>query len=148
MSTPATITPFSEVRVGIGVFVWKDGKFLMGQRLGSHGANTWSIPGGHLDFGESWEECAKREVFEETGIQIHNITFLAATDDMFEAEGRQYATIWLRSDWLSGEPKIMEPHKMAKLEWRNFSTLPEPLFEPCWRNLRAAKPALFTSVDS
>ena len=54
------------VRVGVGVFVWRDGRFIMGQRLGSHGANTWSVPGGHLEFGESWEDCAIREVKEET----------------------------------------------------------------------------------
>jgi 8-oxo-dGTP diphosphatase len=58
------------VRVGIGVFVWKDGKFLMGKRLGSHGSGTWSIPGGHLEFDETWQQCAVREVLEETGLKI------------------------------------------------------------------------------
>jgi 8-oxo-dGTP diphosphatase len=39
-----------QVRVGIGVFVFKDGKFLIQRRKGSHGTGTWSIPGGHLEF--------------------------------------------------------------------------------------------------
>jgi|GEM_PF-5891666 len=39
------------VRVGVGVFVFKNGEFIMLKRRGSHGADTWSLPGGHLEFG-------------------------------------------------------------------------------------------------
>lgn len=131
-------------RIGVGVFVWKDGNFLMGKRLGSHGANTWSIPGGHLEFGESWEECAKREVIEETGLHIKNVRFLAATNDIFPDDDKHYVTIWVASDWESGEPAITEPDKWIEQQWRTFQTLPMPLFEPCWQNLRAAKPDLFS----
>jgi 8-oxo-dGTP diphosphatase len=131
-------------RVGIGVFVWKDGKFLMGQRLGSHGANTWSIPGGHLEFGESWEEAAKREVMEETGVIVDSVRFLAATNDLFSDDKKHYVTIWVNSNWVSGEPEITEPDKLITLEWRDFQSLPTPLFQPCWQNLRAAKPELFS----
>lgn len=132
------------VRVGVGVFVWKDDKFLMGQRLGSHGAGTWSIPGGHLDFGETWAECAAREVLEETGMHIENVRFLALTEDIFEAENKHYITIWVESDWVRGEPTIMEPDKYLNQEWRTFQNLPSPLFEPCWHNLKQAKPKLFS----
>lgn len=130
-------------RVGIGCFVWKDGKFLMGRRQGSHGAGAWSVPGGHLEFGETWAECAAREVLEETGIVISNISFLAATEDFFAADDKQYTTIWMKSDWKSGEPTITEPDKWIDQQWRTFKTLPEPLFEPCWQNLRQLKPELF-----
>ncbi|HVV66946.1 MAG TPA: NUDIX domain-containing protein [Candidatus Saccharimonadales bacterium] len=129
--------------VGIGVFIWKDGKFLMGKRRGAHGDGTWSIPGGHLEFSESWEEGAKREVLEETGLVITNVRFLAATNDIFEKDKKHYITIWVYSDWKSGEPSITEPDKYVDQEWRTFKTLPAPLFEPCWQNLRAAKPELF-----
>jgi 8-oxo-dGTP diphosphatase len=131
-------------RVGIGVFVWKDGKFLMGRRLSSHGDSTWSIPGGHLEYEESWEECAEREVLEETGLHITNIRFLAATNDIFPEHKKQYATIWMESDWLSGEPAVTEPDKWIDMQWREITDLPEPLFEPCWRNLKNAKPELFS----
>jgi 8-oxo-dGTP diphosphatase len=130
-------------RVGLGVFVWKDGKFLMSKRRGAHGHDTWSIPGGNLEFGESWEECAKREVLEETGLSVTNIRFLAATNDLFPDHDKHYTTIWVYSDWKSGEPKLMEPDKYIDHQWRNFKTLPAPLFEPCWKNLRKAKPELF-----
>lgn len=134
-----------QVRVGLGVFVWRDGTFLMGRRLGSHGHSTWSIPGGHLEFGETWVEGAKREVMEETGIQIDNIRFLAATDDHFPGDNKQYATIWVESDWVSGEPTITEPDKWIDMEWHTLQDLPKPLFEPCWQNLRIARPDLFAA---
>lgn len=133
----------TQVRVGIGVFVWRDGKFLMGKRRGSHGHDTWSIPGGHLEIGETWAECATREVLEETGIHVTNIRFLAATEDFFPDDNKQYVTIWVESDWANGEPTITEPDKYLDHEWRTFQTLPTPLFEPCWQNLKKAKPELF-----
>lgn len=132
------------VRVGIACFVWKDGKFLVGQRRGSHGEGTWSVPGGHLEFGETWEECAAREVLEETGLHITNTRFLAATQDFFPADHKQYTTIWIESDWLAGEPIITEPDKWVNQQWHTFQDLPEPLFLP-WQQLRKAKPELFPS---
>lgn len=131
-------------KVGVGVFVWKDGKFLMGKRKGSHGHDTWSIPGGHLEFNESWAECALREVMEETGMTANNVRFLAATNDLFPEDKKHYVTIWVECDWVSGEPTITEPDKWVDQEWQTFKTLPSPLFEPCWMNLKEAKPELFS----
>jgi 8-oxo-dGTP diphosphatase len=68
---------------------------------------------------------------------------LAATDDHFDADNKHYATIWVESDWMSGEPTITEPDKWVEQEWHDFKSLPTPLFEPCWQNLRAARPELF-----
>lgn len=130
-------------RIGIGVFVWKDDKFLMGKRRGSHGHDTWSVPGGHLEFGETWEECAKREATEETSLKIKNVRLLAITEDFFKTDNKHYVTIWVESDWASGEPTLTEPDKWVDQQWRNFQTLPSPLFEPCWQNLRKVKPELF-----
>jgi len=131
------------VRVGIGVFVWKDGKFLMGKRYGSHGHDTWSIPGGHLEFDETIKQGAAREVKEETGMLVNNVRFLTMTEDFFPDKNKHYLTVWVDSDWVSGEPTITEPEISEYLEWYDFSTLPSPLFEPCWQNLRKAKPELF-----
>ena len=132
-----------QTRVGVGVFIWKDGKFLMGKRKGSHGADTWSIPGGHLEFGESWEDTAKREALEETGLTVDNVRFVALTNDLFPSDDKHYITIWVECDWLAGEPTITEPDKWVEQRWETFKTLPSPLFEPCWQNLRQARPDLF-----
>ena len=125
-------------RIGIGVFVFKDGKFLMGKRRNAHGDGTWSIPCGHLEFGESFEDTAIREVKEETGLKIKNVRFGAVTNDVFEAEDKHYVTIWVLSDWESGTEEITEPDKFVSMEWRDFDNLPEPLFLP-WNQLLSSQ---------
>lgn len=132
-----------QVRVGVACFVWRDGVFLIAKRHGSHGEGTWSLPGGHLEFGETWADCAAREVLEETGMKIQNVRFLAATNDFFRTSNKHYVTIWMEADWQSGEPTITEPDRCTEQRWATFSTLPDPLFEPVWTNLRTAKPELF-----
>jgi 8-oxo-dGTP diphosphatase len=121
-------------RIGIAVFVFKEGKFLMGCRRGAHGEGTWSIPGGHLEFGESFEETARREVLEETGVQIRNVRFGAVTNDYFKKEHKHYVTVWMLSDWDSGQEKLVEPDKFVEMQWREFNNLPSPLFLP-WNQL-------------
>ena len=111
----------------------------------AHGANTWSIPGGHREYGESWEECAKREVLEETGLEITNVRLLTVTNDLFENDQKHYITLWVESDWVSGKESVTEPDKLIQLAWRDFASLPSPLFDPCWKNLKKAKPKLFRS---
>ena len=123
-------------KVGVGVYVVRDGKFLMGERQGAHGANTWCPPGGHLEYGESWEECARRETLEETGLAVENVRFLGLTNDVFEEE-KHYITIAMVADWVDGEPELCEPDKCLGWKWVDLSTLPERLFLPVENLLRS-----------
>ena len=110
----------------------------MGRRKGSHGNGSWSILGGHLEYGESFEGTAHREVLEETGVRIQNVRFGAVTNDYFKDEGKHYVTVWMVSDWASGQERILEPDKFTELRWVDFETLPEPLFLP-WQQLLASQ---------
>lgn len=125
-------------RIGIGVFIFKNGKFLMGKRMGSHGEGSWSIPGGHLEFGESFADTAKREVLEETGLIIKNIRFGAVTNDIFLEDDKHYVTIWMLSDYESGTATILELDKYVDQDWFDFNTLPSPLFLP-WKQLLSSE---------
>jgi len=98
-------------KVGVGVILIKDGKVLMGKRKNAHGKGTWSFPGGHLEFNESWSDCAKRETFEESNLKIKKVRLATVTNDIFELEGEHYITLFMRADYDSGELKIMEPDK-------------------------------------
>ncbi|KAJ5093326.1 hypothetical protein N7456_009187 [Penicillium angulare] len=113
-------------RVGVGLFVTNpEGKFVLGKRKGSHGAGTWALPGGHLEFGESFETCAARELLEETGLGVTNLEFLTATNDVMESEGKHYITIFLKgvvSDPVA-QPQILEPEKCDAWQWTSWDEL-------------------------
>ena len=117
-------------KVGLGVIIIKDHKVLLGKRKNAHGAGSWCFPGGHLEFGESYEDCARRETAEEAGINIKNIRFVTATNDIFPEEKKHYITIYMLADHDSGEAKIMEPERQLDWQWFSWDNLPSPLFIP------------------
>lgn len=125
-------------RVGIGVYILKDGKVLIGKRIGPHGTGTWSAPGGWLEYGESWEDCAKRETLEETGIRIKNIRFGTVTNDISEEESKHVITVHMVADFDSGDPRVIEPAKWETWRWFHWNGLPQPLFYP-YKNLLEQK---------
>ena len=125
-----------QVQVGVGVLLVCEGRVLLGQRLGAHGAGTWALPGGHLEFGESIATCARREVLEETGLVVDGVRHADFTEDYFEAEGQHYVTLFVQATRWSGEPQNLEPDRCAGWQWFDWHDLPEPLFLPL-ANLRA-----------
>ncbi|GAA58190.1 nudix hydrolase 1 [Pseudoalteromonas sp. BSi20652] len=116
------------VRVGVAVIIMRQNTILLGERIGAHGANTWATPGGHLEFGESVEQCAIREVFEETGLKVSKITKLDFTNDIFTAQNKHYITLYVKADFEGGEPELKEPNKCLKWRWCDINNLPTPLF--------------------
>jgi len=117
-------------KVGVAAIVIKDNKILLGKRKNAHGEGSWCFPGGHLEFNEEIEECAKREVLEETGIKIKNIEFSTITNDIFTKENKHYITIFIVCEYDSGEVKTMEPNKCEKWDLFEWENLPKPLFIP------------------
>lgn len=113
-------------RVGVGVVIRREGKVLMGLRTGKHAHNTWGYPGGHLEQGESWEECARREVAEECGLGISTPQFGFVTNDIFP-DGKHYITLIMVADYLSGEPQALEPDKTIDWQWVEWNSAPQPL---------------------
>lgn len=124
---------YGPVRVGVAAIIRKDGKVLLGLRRGSHGANTWSFPGGHQEFGEDPCTTASRELLEETGISIPAERFqrLTWTNDFFEKERplRHYITIYMEAYYEGSiEPQVKEPAKCVGWQW--FEKPPTELFLP------------------
>ncbi len=113
-------------KVGLAVMVLKDGKVLLGKRKGAHGAGAYAFPGGKLEFGESFADCAKREVREETGIEIEHIRFLRLLN--FKSYGKHFVDIGLLVDWKTGTPQVLEPENCEGWEWYPIENLPKPLF--------------------
>lgn len=114
-------------RVGVGVMIFKNGKLLLARRKGSHGSGEYAFPGGHLEYMESFEECAMRETKEECGIEIDNIKFLYI-GDLRVYSPKHYIQVSVIADWKSGVPEILEPDKCDGWDWYDMDNLPGPLF--------------------
>ena len=119
-------------KIGVGVLIVRDGKILLGKRKGAHGAGQWSVPGGHMEAGEEFDETCEREVEEETGMHLflESVAPVYFTNDIFRAEDLHYVTLFFFAE-AAGEPKNMEPDRLDG-EWEYFDLyhLPEPLFPP------------------
>ncbi|MGR5175317.1 nucleotide triphosphate diphosphatase NUDT15 [Vibrio parahaemolyticus] len=129
------------VRVGVAAVIVRGDTILLGERIGAHGANTWATPGGHLEFGESIEACAEREVLEETGLNAHFVKKLFFTNDVFCREQKHYVTLFVLLSCEKGEPEVTEPDKCKRWKWCRFDELPNPLFLPL-QNLFEGHPQL------
>lgn len=127
---------FSRPAVGVAVIIRDGAQVLLGERIASHGTNTWQFPGGHLEIGESVEGCAVREAREETGLDLTNLRLGPYTNDIFAAEGRHYITLFVLADYTGGKPRVREPDKCACWAWFPWDVLPEPLFLPVVNLLR------------
>jgi 8-oxo-dGTP diphosphatase len=117
-------------RVGVGLLVVKNGeKILLGRRQGSHGEGEYGGPGGHLELGETIEQCVLRELEEEAGkeIKIKNLRFLCFIN-MRRYLPKHYAHIHMVADWESGDPSNAEPDKKESWNWHDIDSLPEPMF--------------------
>jgi 8-oxo-dGTP diphosphatase len=117
-------------RVGVGVIIINmHGEILLGKRKNSHGSGEWAPAGGHLEVNESFEECAIREAFEETGLQLEQVKLLSVTNDLFKREGKHYVTIFMGTKlFKEATPVVKEPDKLEEWKWFNTDKLPENLF--------------------
>ncbi len=123
--------------VGFGIMILDSkNKVLLGKRHDNpekadselHGEGTWTMPGGKLDFGETLEAGAKREVLEETGITLNKIDIICINQDIIETA--HFITIGLFSDSFSGEPRVMEPDEITQWQWFDLNDLPSPIYFP------------------
>ena len=125
------------VRVGVGVLILNEKEqVLLGLRHSDpekadselHGEGTWTCPGGKMDFQETVFECGKREVKEETSVEVNNLQLFSISND--RAKESHFITIGLMAKEFKGEPKIMEPDEIVEWRWFDLNNLPKKIFFP------------------
>lgn len=110
---------------GAGVVVWKDDQVLIIQRGKAPMKGQWSIPGGKIEFGETAQQAALRELKEETGVEAEIVGLIDVFDSF--VNNKHYILVDYAARWVSGEPKASDDaiaaefvsHKTAleRLSW-------------------------------
>ena len=124
-------------QVGVGVVFVRDGRVFLGQRLGPLGGSAWGSAGGHLEDGESLEDCARREALEELGVVVGDVRYLCVSNII--AYGRHYVDVEFLGDIGNQEPVLMEPGSFSQSGWFPLESPPEPLFQAMWYALDSLK---------
>ena len=123
------------VRVGIGIMIKDGNKVLLGHRSknrkdtgGIFEPDTWTFPGGKQEFSETIFEAAKREVKEETNLEIDDLEVFGASDDI--QPSKHFVTIQIIANKHSGNLKVMEPTKEDEWKWFDLNNLPMNIYSP------------------
>lgn len=119
-------------QIGIGIMILNSQQeVLLGLRQGSHGAGEWSMPGGRLEWGEQMMDCARREVKEETGLEVGGLELISIADELryIYSHNKHFVNIGFLAQYISGEPRLTEPDKWIEWGWFKLDTLPKKLFE-------------------
>jgi ADP-ribose pyrophosphatase YjhB (NUDIX family) len=117
--------------VGIGVIIQNQSKqILIGKRKGNL-APYYSIPGGHLELGETFEEAAIKEVSEETGLIIRKPKVIAITNNLrtYRQENKHFVSVILFTNEYEGQCSVMEPEKCEEWKWCHLDAIPNPQFD-------------------
>ncbi len=113
---------------GVGALIFNDkDEILLIRRKEDRRRETWAMPGGKVDEGETFRQALEREIKEELGVNIelaepiiHNPEFI---------EGRLFDTVCYLTR-IKGEPENLVPDETEKIEWFSFDNLPEIDYEP------------------
>ena len=115
--------------VGVGVVFLRAGRVFLAQRTGAHGAASWGSAGGHLEYGETLEDCARREALEELGVSVSSLRPLCVSNIV--EYGRHYVDVEFLGEIGNQEPVPAESDgSFGDYGWFALRNLPEPLFKP------------------
>lgn len=116
------------IGVGCGAFIINDqNELLLQQRNKSPEKEYWSIPGGKVEMFETFDQAVKREVKEETGVDIEVIELLGICDHIVPNEKVHWVSPAYLCKITKGEPTIMEPKKHIDMKWFSLEQLPQNL---------------------
>jgi 8-oxo-dGTP diphosphatase len=97
--------------------VTKADKLLLILRKDPPFSRTWSLPGGHLEFGETIEKAAVREVREETGIRIRILRTRGFENLVFTDAGKPYHIVLFRFVGVPTGGRLRKGRDVAGAAW-------------------------------
>lgn len=121
------------VGVGVGALIVNEKHEVLLMKRSQQCKNKrgwWAIPGGTVEFNETFHTAIQREVREELGIEIEILFLLSLTDDIMPEEKQHWVTPQFLCNIVGGTLENKEPHKCEALQWFSLDTLPSPLTLP------------------
>jgi 8-oxo-dGTP diphosphatase len=116
----------------------QDGKLLLVRRRVAEGSLSWQFPAGEIEPGESAEDAAVRETFEETGLVVAARRVLG--DRVHPNTKRQM--FYVMADALAGSARVADVDELDAVEWVKLSEVteyvPYPFYGPVQAHLDAA----------
>lgn len=122
------------IGVGCGAFILNENnELLLHKRNKDPERGYWSIPGGRVEMFETFENAVKREIKEETDLDIEVVKNIGICDHILERVEEEKVH-WITPSYLcrviSGVAKIMEPTKHTEIGWFKLNELPDNLTIP------------------
>lgn len=105
-----------EPRVRIAGILVENGKVLMIEQE-KKGNRYWLLPGGGLDFGESFEECIKREFMEEAGIEVESEKLMFISESIAPDNSRHIVNLYFKVVKKSGDIKIGDEEILTDIKF-------------------------------
>jgi len=121
------------VGVGGGVLIFNKKREIFLQKRGKKSRNEvgkWEKPGGRVEYGETAVIAMKREVKEETGLNINIWGYLPHTDHIIKKQKQHWVAFNYLADIKSGKAENKEPHKFDEIGWFNLKNLPKNIAQP------------------
>jgi 8-oxo-dGTP diphosphatase len=112
------------------VIVTDSERVLFGKREAESGGFEWQLPGGWINLGESPRQAARREVIEETGLQLRDMGYVGVTSNIFSARNHSIS-LYFEAECVDRESLIeAERDKCRGWEWRQWEEVNNNLFLP------------------
>jgi 8-oxo-dGTP diphosphatase len=92
---------------------------------------TYAVPGGHWESGETLSEAVVREIREEAGVEVADLSLISVCDFFNPEKQKSYVTLGFAATLAGGEPRVMEPQNKVSWTWMTPEhALTLPLFAP------------------
>lgn len=111
------------IQVGVQAFILQNNCLLMGIRKSSFANGMYSVPGGKLEFGESFEDAITREVAEETGLTVESFEIFGVENNLFP-KNVHFVQIGFYVICKEGLVKNLEPEKCEGWNFFDINSLP------------------------
>jgi ADP-ribose pyrophosphatase YjhB (NUDIX family) len=108
-------------------FAERDGLYLVLRRADEPFAGRWDLPGGFVEAGESPQDCIRRELREETGLELDGLGLIGVYCSRYGNEGRHTVDVGYQAYARSGEVRLSE--EKSEAAWVSLDQMPDLAFD-------------------